>query len=142
MRQALQQADIAQTQGEVPIGAVLTHGDTLLAAAHNSPLANHDPAAHAEMVVLRRGGQRLANYRLPNTTLYVTLEPCAMCFAAMVHARIARLVFGASDPKQGALGGGVDLRALRIFNHRFAVSGGVLAEPCAARLVEFFRQRR
>ena len=142
MEQALQQADIARHQGEVPIGAVLTLGDVVLAKKHNSPIATNDPSAHAEMLVLREAGQRLGNYRLARATLYVTLEPCTMCFAAMVHARIKRLVFGATDAKQGAAGGAINLREFPIFNHRFEVCGGVLEDSCSAILVDFFKQKR
>ena len=142
MEQALQQADIARHQGEVPIGAVLTLGDVVLAKKHNSPIATKDPSAHAEMLVLREAGQCLDNYRLARATLYVTLEPCTMCFAAMVHARIKRLVFGATDPKQGAAGGAINLREFPIFNHRFEVCGGVLEDSCSAILVDFFKQKR
>lgn len=142
MEKALEQADIARNRGEVPVGAVLIQGDEVLATRHNSSITMSDPSAHAEILVLRDAALRLSNYRLPNTTLYVTLEPCAMCFTAMVHARIERLVFGAVDPKQGSVGGAVDLRELPIFNHRFQVSGGVLEDRCSTLLVDFFKERR
>ena len=142
MEQALEQADIAQRRGEVPVGAVLTLDDEILAKGHNNPIEMNDPSAHAEILVLREAAQRVANYRLPKSTLYVTLEPCVMCFTAMVHARIERLVFGAADPKQGAVGGALDLRESSIFNHRFQVSGGVLKDQCGVLLVEFFKHRR
>ena len=142
MEQALEQAASAQNKGEVPVGAVLIRGDEVLAKGCNSPITMKDPSAHAEILVLRAAALRLSNYRLPNTTLYVTLEPCAMCFTAMVHARIERLVFGAADPKQGSVGGAVDLRELPIFNHRFEVSGGVLEERCGTLLLDFFKTRR
>ena len=142
MELALEQAVIAQNKGEVPVGAVLVQGDTVLARCHNNPIAMNDPSAHAEMLVLRAAALHLSNYRLPNTTLYVTLEPCAMCFTAMVHARIKRLVFGASDPKQGCVGGAVDLRKILNFNHRFDVMGGVLEDRCRVLLTDFFKRRR
>ena len=142
MEQALEQAEIAQRRGEVPIGAVLTLDEEVLAKSHNSPIEMNDPSAHAEILVLRKAAQRVSNYRLPKTTLYVTLEPCAMCFTAMVHARIERLVFGAADPKQGSAGSAMDFREFPIFNHRFEVSSGVLKDQCGILLVEFFKHRR
>ena len=142
MEQALEQAEIAQNKGEVPIGAVLTLDAAVVAKSYNSPIDMNDPSAHAEILVLRKAAEKLENYRLPKTTLYVTLEPCAMCFTAMVHARIERLVFGATDPKQGSVGGVVDLRRLPIFNHQFEVVSGVLEDRCCKLLVDFFKQRR
>ncbi len=142
MELALEQAGIAQSKGEVPVGAVLIRGGEVLARCHNSPIAMNDPSAHAEMLALRAAALHLSNYRLPNTTLYVTLEPCAMCFTAMVHARIERLVFGASDPKQGSVGGAVDLRKIFTFNHCFGVTSGVLEDRCSVLLVDFFKRRR
>ena len=142
MEQALEQAEIAQNHEEVPIGAVLTLDNAVIAKGYNSPISMNDPSAHAEILVLRKAAERLANYRMPKTTLYVTLEPCAMCFTAMMHARIERLVFGAADPNQGSVGGAVDLRQLPIFNHQFQVVGGVLEDRCSKLLVDFFKQRR
>ena len=142
MELALEQAVIAQREGEVPVGAVLVRGDEVLARCHNSPIAMNDPSAHAEILALRAAARHLSNYRLPNTTLYVTLEPCAMCFTAMVHARIERLVFGASDPKQGSVGGAVDLRKIFTFNHCFDVTSGVLEDRCRVLLLDFFKRRR
>ncbi|MBC6414457.1 MAG: tRNA adenosine(34) deaminase TadA [Chromatiales bacterium] len=142
MEQALQQANIALSKGEVPIGAVVTLNDAVLAKSHNSPIEMNDPSAHAEILVLRKACQSIDNYRLLKTTLYVTLEPCAMCFAAMVQARISRLVFGASDPKQGSLGGAIDLRDFAMFNHRFEVHHGVLEDKCSTILIDFFKRRR
>ena len=142
MELALEQAAIAQSKGEVPVGAVLTLNDEIIARCHNSPIAMNDPSAHAEILALRAAARHLSNYRLPNTTLYVTLEPCAMCFTAMVHARIERLVFGASDPKQGSVGGAFDLRKISIFNHRFEVTSGVLSARCGVLLADFFKRRR
>ncbi len=142
MELALEQAAIAQSKGEIPVGAVLTLNDEVIARCHNSPIAMNDPSAHAEMLALRAAAQHLSNYRLPDTTLYVTLEPCAMCFTAMVHARIERLVFGASDPKQGSVGGSFDLRKTFTFNHRFEVTSGVLKVRCGVLLIDFFKRKR
>jgi len=143
MRQALDCARAAGAQGEVPVGAVLvdTNGEVLARAA-NAPIASHDPTAHAEIVALRAAGQAQRNYRLPGCTLYVTLEPCAMCVGALVHARIARLVYAAADPKTGACGSVLDLTAGPGFNHRIAVTGGVLREESAELLRRFFAERR
>lgn len=142
MRLALEQARVAQAHGEVPVGAVLVQGDTVIAAAGNAPIARHDPSAHAEMLALRAGGQALGNYRLDGTVLYVTLEPCLMCAAALVHARVRRVVFGAFDPKAGAAGGIIDAFALKGLNHRVDVFGGVLEDECGALLSEFFAATR
>ena len=139
---ALAQARRAAGRGEVPVGAVLVAGGRVLARGHNRPIAAHDPTAHAEIVVLRRAARRLGNNRFAGCTLYVTLEPCAMCAAAMVHARIERLVFGALDPKAGAVRSRIRLLARRHLNHRVAVRSGVLAEPAAELLKTFFRTRR
>lgn len=143
MRHALLQASEAWRKGEVPIGAVLVsaHG-ALLAAAHNAPIHRRDPTAHAEIEALRQAAHRVGNYRLPGTILYVTLEPCVMCFGALIHARIARVVFGASDPRQGACGGAVSLHEASFFNYRIEVVGGVLREPCRQILRRFFYERR
>ncbi len=143
MAQALHCAAAAYRLGEVPVGAVLVGpGGTVLARAANAPIASHDPTAHAEIVALRAAGQALGNYRLPGCTLYVTLEPCAMCVGAIVHARIARLVFAAPDPKTGACGSVFDLAASPHMNHRTEVTGGVLAAESAALLRRFFAERR
>lgn len=142
MRLAIAQAQQARAAGEVPVGAVLVHQERVIAAAGNAPIAMHDPGAHAEMRVLRAGGQALANYRLDDTVLYVTLEPCLMCAAAMVHARVRRVVFGAFDPKAGAAGGLIDAFALKGLNHRVDVFGGVLEEECGALLSQFFAASR
>jgi len=142
MRQALALAARAEAEGEVPVGAVLVVDDRLIASGWNRCIALHDPTAHAELSVLRAAGQALGNYRLPGATLYVTLEPCAMCAGAMVHARIARLVYGAADPKTGAAGSVFDLLRAPQLNHRVEVTGGVLEEACGAILREFFRARR
>ena len=142
MRAAIEQARVAVAAGEVPVGAVLVHAEAIIAAGHNTPIASHDPTAHAEMAALRAGGQALGSYRLTDTTLYVTLEPCMMCAAAMVHARVRRLVFGAWDPRVGAAGSVIDVFALPGLNHRVDVFGGVLMDECSALLQEFFAQRR
>lgn len=143
MLEALDCARVAAEQGEVPVGAVLVGAQgELLARAANAPIASHDSTAHAEIVALRAAGQLLRNYRLPGCTLYVTLEPCAMCVGALVHARIARLVFGATDPKTGACGSVFDLAANPRMNHRITVTGGVLAEDSAELLRRFFAARR
>lgn len=142
MQQALACAARAAEAGEVPVGAVLVAGDKMIAEGWNQPIVGHDPTAHAEVMCLRAAGQTLGNYRLADTTLYVTLEPCLMCVGAIVHARVARVVFGAFDPKSGAVSSlcrGFELPGL---NHRVEASGGVLAEPCGALLREFFRDRR
>jgi tRNA(adenine34) deaminase len=142
MQRALELAAVADSSGEVPVGAVLVRGDEIIAEGANRPIASHDPTAHAEIEALRAGGQVLGSYRLTDTTLYVTLEPCAMCAAAIVHARVRRLVFGAWDPRAGAAGSIVDVFKLPGLNHRVDVFGGVLAEECGLRLKEFFARRR
>jgi tRNA(adenine34) deaminase len=142
MRLALEQAAHAQAQAEVPVGAVLVREGAVIAIGANCPIATHDPTAHAEMEALRAGGKLLRSYRLTDTTLYVTLEPCAMCAAAIVHARVKRLVFGAWDPRAGAAGSIVDVFALQGLNHRVDVFGGVLMEESGERLKQFFGERR
>jgi tRNA(adenine34) deaminase len=142
MRLAIEQARMAGARGEVPVGAVLARGGSVVAAGGNCPIASHDPSAHAEIVTLREAGRALGNYRLDDTVLYVTLEPCLMCAAAIVHARVRRVVFGAFDPKAGAAGGIIDAFALKGLNHRVDVFGGVLQEECEALLSEFFARQR
>ncbi len=143
MRQALAQARIAASRDEVPVGAVLVAADgEVLAAGHNQPVTAHDPSAHAEMVVMRAAALKLGNYRLPETTLYVTLEPCVMCVGAIVHARIGRLVYGATEPKTGAIESAISLFEAATFNHRPIIDGGLLAEECGALLTEFFENKR
>ncbi|AUX94433.1 tRNA adenosine(34) deaminase TadA [Mixta gaviniae] len=142
MRHALQLARRAREQGEVPVGAVLVQGDKVIGEGWNRPIGQHDPTAHAEMMALREGGKALENYRLLDTTLYVTLEPCIMCAGAIVHSRIGRLVFGARDEKTGAAGSLVDILGHPGMNHQVKVEQGVLAEECAAMLSDFFRMRR
>jgi tRNA(adenine34) deaminase len=142
MRRALELSAAAETTGEVPVGAVLVRGDQIIAEGANRPIASNDPTAHAEIEALRAGGQVLGSYRLTDTTLYVTLEPCAMCAAAIVHARVRRLVFGAWDPRAGAAGSVVDVFTLPGMNHRVDVFGGVLADECTRQLKQFFAERR
>ncbi|HMN22449.1 MAG TPA: tRNA adenosine(34) deaminase TadA [Ottowia sp.] len=142
MRLALDQAAAAAAAGEVPVGAILTRGGRVIARGHNAPVARHDPTAHAEIIALRAAARRLGNYRLDDCTLYVTLEPCAMCVGAMLHARLARVVYGAPDPKTGAAGGAINLFADARLNHQTVVQGGVLAEESSALLRAFFKARR
>ncbi|MCZ2103490.1 MAG: tRNA adenosine(34) deaminase TadA [Burkholderiales bacterium] len=142
MRLALAEAEAAAHAGEVPVGAVLVHEGRVLATGRNAPVAGHDPTAHAEIVALRAAAQQRGNYRLEDCTLYVTLEPCAMCSGALLHARLPRVVYGAPDPKTGAAGSVVDLFAQPLLNHHTQVQGGVLAQECGALLAAFFRTRR
>ena len=142
MEQALAQAQFAADMGEVPVGAVLVRDGKIIARAGNNLIVASDPAGHAEMRVLRQAGRHLMNYRLPKTTLYVTLEPCAMCAAAMVHARIERLVFGATDPKSGGVVSLYSIGQDERLNHSFAVTGNILADKCSLILKEFFQKRR
>ena len=142
MRRALDLAQNARNAGEVPVGAVLAVDGAVIGEGYNSPISSHDPTAHAEIQALRDAARRLDNYRLPGSVLYVTLEPCAMCAGALMHARVARVVFGAPDPKTGACGSVVNLFADGRLNHHAHVQGGVLAEECGALLRAFFSSRR
>jgi tRNA(adenine34) deaminase len=142
MLAALEQARQAQAAGEVPVGAVVVKDGEIIGAGFNAPISCHDPSAHAEMQALRAAGKALGNYRLPGCELYVTLEPCAMCVGAMLHARIARLVYGAADPKTGACGSVINLFAEAKLNHHATLTPGVMAEECAALLREFFAGKR
>jgi tRNA(adenine34) deaminase len=142
MRLALEAAAEASAEGEVPVGAVAVLNGELVAHAWNRPIAAHDPSAHAEILALRQAASSMNNYRLPGLTLYVTLEPCPMCVGAMIHARVARLVFGASDPKTGAVHSAWHLAEDARHNHKMAVTGGVLAEDCGQMLRQFFRSKR
>lgn len=143
MRLALAQAMQAKELGEVPVGAVLLDADGhLLATGFNRTIVDHDPTAHAEIVALRAAARSVQNYRLPGATLYVTLEPCAMCLGAMLHARIGRIVFATADPKTGACGGVVNLLEHATLNHQTTAVSGVLAEECGQYLRDFFRDRR
>lgn len=142
MRQALQLAQRAALEGEVPVGALVVQDNVLIAEGWNQPILRHDPTAHAEIVALRAAAEILNNYRLLNTTLYVTLEPCVMCVGALVHARVGRVVYGASDPKTGAAGSVFDILGNERHNHRIEIQSGVMAEACGALLTDFFRARR
>ena len=143
MRRALELASHAEAQGEVPVGAVLVLGDEIVGEGWNQPIGRHDPSAHAEIMALRDAGQRLGNYRLPETTLYVTLEPCPMCAGAIVHARVGKVIYAASDPRSGAAGSVFDLLPSdQRFNHHTRAEGGLLAEESAQLLRQFFRARR
>jgi len=142
MNMALQQTDIAANNGEVPVGAVLLLEDGRLFTSHNAPITLHDASAHAEMRVIRAACEATGNYRLNGATLYVTLEPCAMCAGAIVHSRIARVVYGATDPKTGAVVSLYSLLSDPRLNHQPEVTGGVLAEECGEKLRVFFRNRR
>ena len=142
MRLALHEAERGAREGEVPVGAVVVQNGRVVARAHNRPIHLHDPTAHAEILALRRAGRKLRNYRLEGSDLYVTIEPCAMCAGAIVHARVRRLVFGARDPKAGACGSALRVLNHRKLNHRVEVKSGVLAADCAKAIQEFFRKRR
>jgi len=142
MKVAISEANLAINEGEIPVGAVLIQNGKLVAKAHNQPILNHDPTAHAEVEVLRKAGKKLKNYRLSKSTLYVTLEPCAMCLGAIMHARIERIVFGASDPKTGVCGSKADLTSEAFFTHKVKVDGGVLEEENKEILQSFFQSRR
>jgi len=142
MQQALLLGTQAEQLGEVPVGCVITYKGEIIAQAHNQPIASHNPCAHAEILALQAAGLALGNYRLNGCTVYVTLEPCSMCVSAMIHARVERCVYAATDPKTGALGGAIDLQALHPWNHRFEVEGGVLGEEAGEQLLAFFRKRR
>ena len=143
MREALLLAVQAEMANEVPVGAILIQNDQIIGRGCNAPIALHDPTAHAEILALRDAGQQAKNYRLPGTTLYVTLEPCPMCASALIHARVDRVVYGASDPKGGAAGSVFDLLPPdQRFNHRMECLGGILEEECSTLLSDFFRNRR
>jgi tRNA(adenine34) deaminase len=142
MRLALAQAELARTAGEVPVGAVVVKDGEVVALGYNQPIGRHDPTAHAEIVALRLAAEKLGNYRLPGCELYVTLEPCAMCSGAMMHARLARVVYAATDPKTGVCGSVLDLFAHEVLNHHTALLGGVLAQEASAMLKGFFAERR
>ncbi|MEK6731434.1 MAG: tRNA adenosine(34) deaminase TadA [Pseudomonadota bacterium] len=142
MQRALALARAAQDKGEVPVGAIIVLDDEIVAEGFNCPISTHDPSAHAEMIVLRRAALKFKNYRLPQATLYVTLEPCVMCAGAMIHARVRRCVFGAYDKKSGAAGSVLNIFDEKALNHRVIVEGGVLAEACSELLSTFFQSRR
>ena len=142
MQHAIELANQAAKASEVPVGAVIVRNQELIGSGYNKPITNNDPSAHAEIVAIREAARKVNNYRLVDTTLYVTLEPCAMCASAMLHARISRVVFGAVDPKAGAIGGAINLFTAHTWNHKIKAEGGLLAEPCGAILRDFFQQRR
>ena len=142
MQIAIQEALKAEKAGEVPVGAVLVNDGKEIAKAHNEPISKNDPTAHAEIQALRTGGEIQKNYRLVDSTLYVTLEPCAMCFGAMIHARLNRIVFGAYDHKSGVCGSCIDLQNEKNFNHKIHITGGILELRCKELLFSFFKNRR
>jgi tRNA(Arg) A34 adenosine deaminase TadA len=142
MQLALQQARLGGELGEVPVGAVLVLEGEVIGAGFNCPITTHDPSAHAEMVAIRAAARQVGNYRLPGSTLYVTLEPCSMCAGLIVHSRIQRVVYGTTEPKAGVAVSRGEFFAQDFLNHRVLVEGGVLAEQCASELREFFRLRR
>lgn len=142
MQRAFELAATAEEKGEVPVGAVLVKDGEVIAEGFNQPILNHDPTAHAEMVALRVAGQMLENYRLVDTTLYVTLEPCAMCAMAMVHARVSRVVFATTDPRTGAAGSVINILQNPSFNHQCTTESGLLQEECSGQLKRFFRNKR
>lgn len=142
MQQAISQAHNAWALGEVPVGALVVRDGEIIATGFNQPIGTHDPTAHAEIMALRAAAEIIGNYRLPGCELYVTLEPCAMCAGAMMHARLARVVYGAPDPKTGACGSVVDLFAQQMLNHHTKVTAGVMAHECGNLLRDFFAERR
>ncbi len=142
MRLAMDQARLARAAGEVPVGAVVVRDGEVIGAGWNRPISTHDPTAHAEVMALREAARRVGNYRLPGCTLYVTLEPCALCTGAIFHARIARVVYGAPDPKTGVAGSVLNLYAEPRLNHHAEIVGGVLAEECGTLLSAFFAEKR
>jgi len=142
MQQALDQAKLAAMAGEVPVGAVLVRDGKIISRGFNQPIGNSDPSAHAEMMALRAAAHIESNYRLPGTTLYVTLEPCIMCAGAMLHARVERVVFGATDPKTGAAGSVLNVFSEKQINHQTQVEGGIMDDECGQVLRDFFKGRR
>lgn len=142
MQKALELAELAEKQGEVPVGAILVRNDEIIGQGYNQPISNHDPSAHAEIVALREAGQKIQNYRLVDSTMYVTLEPCAMCAMAMVHARVAKIVFATKEPRTGAGGSLYQLLQHSDHNHQIEIVEGVLQEQSSQMLKRFFRQKR
>lgn len=142
MREAIDQALKARDAGEVPVGAVLVQAGTIVGRGSNCPIGSHDPTAHAEIMALREGGRELGNYRLVDTDLYVTLEPCIMCMGAIIHARVRRIVYGAPDPRVGAAGTVFDFTGDNRLNHRVEVKAGVLEDACRRLMQDFFKDRR
>ena len=139
---ALELAERSRMEGEVPVGALIVKDDILIAEGWNQPIDKHDATAHAEVMAIRAAGRELENYRMPGTTLYVTLEPCTMCAGAIIHARIARVVFGATDPRTGSAGSVIDIFTKDYHNHRVEVLGGVMQEECGQILKTFFKEKR
>ena len=142
MQHAIELARRAEQEGEVPVGAVIVKGGEIIAEGWNRPIASHDPTAHAEIQALRAAANHMGNYRLPDTTLYVTLEPCLMCIGAMTHARVARLVYAAADPRAGAIHSCYTIPDDRKLNHHIEIESGIMAEECSKLLRDFFRTRR
>jgi len=142
MKIAIDEALLAMDENEIPVGSILVKNDKIIAQAHNQSILNNDPTAHAEIQLLRKAGKQQENYRLGGTTLYVTLEPCSMCFGAMIHARIERIVFGALDPKTGVCGSCIDLNKENFYNHKISITGGVLNKECSELLKLFFKSKR
>ncbi len=142
LKRAIELAEHAQSMGEVPVGAVVVYQDKIIGEGWNQPISKHDPCGHAEIIALRQAAKKLKNYRLIDTTMYVTLEPCAMCAGAIVHARIKRLVYGATDPKSGAAGSVFNILQSSQLNHRVLCEQGLLADKCSQMLKVFFQQRR
>ena len=142
MKLAIIEANKAMYKNEIPVGAILVHNNKLIAKSYNQPIAKNDPTAHAEIELLRKAGEKQKNYRLVGSTVYVTLEPCAMCFGAMIHARIERIVFGAPDPKTGVCGSCINLNKESFFNHKISITGGILEDESSKLLRLFFKSRR
>ena len=142
MKIAIEEAKLAMNKNEIPVGSILVQNEKIIAKAHNQPIGNNDPTAHAEIQLLRKAGKQKENYRLIGSTLYVTLEPCAMCFGAMIHARVERIVFGALDPKTGVCGSCMDLNNENFFNHKISITGGVLEKESSNLLTLFFKSLR
>ena len=142
MKIAIEEAKLAMQENEIPVGSILVQNEKIITQAHNQPIGNNDPTAHAEIQLLRKAGKQKENYRLIGSTLYVTLEPCAMCFGAMIHARIERIVFGALDPKTGVCGSCMNLNNENFFNHKISITGGVLEKESSDLLRLFFKSLR
>jgi tRNA(adenine34) deaminase len=142
MRRALELADFAYGKGEVPIGAVVAYQDKIVGEGYNQTITSLDPSAHAEMIAIREAAIAIGNYRLVDCTLYVTIEPCSMCTGLLVHSRISHLVFGAQEPKAGAICSATNIEEQRHFNHQFSIESGVLAEDCSGKMSQFFKERR
>ena len=142
MKIAIKEAKLAMNENEIPVGSILVQNDQIIAQAHNQPILKNDPTAHAEILLLRKAGKLQRNYRLVGSTLYVTLEPCAMCFGAMIHARINRVVFGAPDPKTGVCGSCMDFSKVDFFNHKISITGGILENESSELLRMFFKSKR